>query len=770
MSSKQNKSKNTKKPSAAAKMAQERLAKLALEEKEEQNRLEAEKERILLEEKKLNEAQLAKELKLKENKEKREQKKARQKEAGIPTNKAEALKMAKDKEQQKLFKLKIFEDTKIKIKNFITALERREKNGEIIDQKDFDKFDKLKIFFDEIKQSLFDDYGIEKNEESDEESDEESEEEFESDVAEGNEVDESGLMAVKVCILGHADTGKTTFLDKVRGSNVQSKEAAGITQQIGASFRSRESFTSDVNVKIPGFLFVDTPGHQEFKNLRKRGIEICDIAVIIVDIGHGVENQTKESIELCKETGTPFIVALNKIDKIYGWSDDYNLPIMEKIRQTNVFDEFTRRFDQFQLDFSELELNPILSDEINVDELESDDDIIVCPISGVTGEGIDNLLHTIAFYCQENMESMIEFDDNFEGIVMESHKEKQGGFSMDIIVTNGTLNIGDIIGISTLSGGIKTVVKTLLLPENNVDTRMTSSFHSVSFVNGSCGVKILALDIKGVIPGSPIYKLEDEDEDFEVYENIIDLDSEGVIVYAPSFGQVEALVHFLRSTRKSKRKDEPNKEKVFVSKFMIGNVFKKDIMDILRYKPENKVILCFDVDIDSRSRSFIQSEKIKIIKNDTIYRIYEDYMKWINPISEASKLAIEELAIFPCKFTPVQGEIFNRSNPLIIGVIVNAGILKPGCPIITGSGVYVGKITSIQKNRVNVNSAKKDESVAVNIDTKISFGTDRTIDFHDVFYSKLSRESLDYMKQHFKPEIIANGKLCMEIKKLQNII
>lgn len=768
MSTKQNKTK--KKSSAASKMAQERLAKIAIAQQDEQDKIEAENKKILLEQKEIKEANEARELKLKENKEKRDQKKARRKKEGLPTTKAEALKIANAKERQKVFKLKMFHDNKIKVKNFFNALEQRKNFGEIINQVEFDKFNKMKIFLEEIKQSIFDEYGIICDEISETISEDSSSKDIKENISEGTKVDESGLMAVKVCILGHADTGKTTFLDKVRGSNVQSKEAAGITQQIGASFRSRESFTSDESVKIPGFLFVDTPGHQEFKNLRKRGIEICDVAVIIVDIGHGVENQTAESIRLCRETGTPFIIALNKVDKIYGWSKDYNLSIMEKIKMDNVSSEFDRQFNQVCLDFSKLELNPILSDEIKVDELESDDDIIVCPISGITGEGIDNLLHIIAFYCQENMGAMIEFEDNFEGIVMETKKENQGGVSMDIIVTNGTLSVGDIIGISTVSGGIKTVVKTLLMPENNVDTRMSSAFYPVSFVNGSCSVKVLAMNIKGVIPGSPIYKLETEDDNFEIYENVIELDEEGIIVYAPSFGQVEAFVQYLRSSRKSKRKDEPNKEKVFVSKFMIGNVFKKDIVEILRYKQENKVILCFDVDIDSRTRSFIQTEKIKVIRDDTIYRVYDKYIEWVNPIIESQQLAIEELAIFPCKFTPVNGELFNRSNPLILGVTVEAGILKQGCPIITGSGVYVGKVTSVQKNKVNIESAKKGETVAVNIDTKISFGTDRAINFHDVFYSKLSRENLNYMKQHFKQEIIASGKLCMEIKKLQNII
>ncbi|XP_008484194.2 eukaryotic translation initiation factor 5B-like [Diaphorina citri] len=190
---------------------------------------------------------------------------------------------------------------------------------------------------------------------------------------EENPEDENFMRAAIVCVLGHVDTGKTKILDKLRRTNVQDGEAGGITQQIGATNVPADAIRENTKhvrgpggevggpgpLEIPGLLIIDTPGHESFSNLRNRGSSLCDIAILVVDIMHGLEPQTIESINILKSKKTPFVVALNKIDRLYNWNTMNRRDVRDiiKSQESSVQSEFETRFKEVCIQFSDYCIN-----------------------------------------------------------------------------------------------------------------------------------------------------------------------------------------------------------------------------------------------------------------------------------------------------------------------------------------------------------------------------------------------------------------------------
>ena len=207
---------------------------------------------------------------------------------------------------------------------------------------------------------------IELNEDTDESNDNDDVSKRVSDEEQFEIIDQPSsntLRAPVICVLGHVDAGKTTLLDNLRQSSVQAHEAGGITQQIGATNvpletiqqRTQMCRSNEQDIHVPGLLIIDTPGHETFKNLRLRGSSLCDLAILVVDLMHGLEPQTIESIELLKQRNTPFIVALNKVDLLYDWKGNREKDIKEVIDEQTTFtkNHFETRFTHIRVQFAE---------------------------------------------------------------------------------------------------------------------------------------------------------------------------------------------------------------------------------------------------------------------------------------------------------------------------------------------------------------------------------------------------------------------------------
>lgn len=327
------------------------------------------------------------------------------------------------------------------------------------------------------------------------------------------------LRAAVVCVLGHVDTGKTKILDKLRRTNVQDAEAGGITQQIGATnvpienIKEQTKFVKgygDTNFKLPGLLIIDTPGHESFSNLRNRGSSLCDIAILVVDIMHGLEPQTIESINLLKAKRTPFVVALNKIDRLYDWNTMNRKDVRDilKAQASNTQLEFTQRTKEVIVQFAEQGLNAALYYE-NPDPKTY---ISLVPTSAITGEGMGNLLFLIVQSCQKQLAKRLMFSEDLQATVLEVKAIPGLGTTIDAILINGKLREGDTMILAGTEGPITTQIKALLMPQPMKELRVKNAYIEHKEVVAAQGVKIAAKELEKAIAGLNLQIAQKPDE------------------------------------------------------------------------------------------------------------------------------------------------------------------------------------------------------------------------------------------------------------------
>lgn len=383
---------------------------------------------------------------------------------------------------------------------------------------------------EQAKDSETDDDDDESDDESGDDSDEESDESEKEDIALANDPESRRLRAEArilkrqaeaekkqttdelragvVCVLGHVDTGKTKILDKLRRTHVQDSEAGGITQQIGATnvpIDAIKEQTKHVKAavgfehRLPGLLIIDTPGHESFSNLRNRGSSLCDIAILVVDIMHGLEPQTIESIQLLKKKKCPFIVALNKIDRLYDWKVLARRDVRDVIKeqQTNTQLEFQQRTKDVILQFAEQGLNTALFYE-NTDPKTY---ISLVPTSAITGEGMGNLLFMITDFCQNNLAKRLMYSEELQATVLEVKAIPGLGTTIDAILINGKLREGQTMILAGTDGPITTQIRSLLMPQPMKELRVKNAYVEYKEVKAAQGVKIAAKDLEKAIAG-----------------------------------------------------------------------------------------------------------------------------------------------------------------------------------------------------------------------------------------------------------------------------
>jgi len=489
------------------------------------------------------------------------------------------------------------------------------------------------------------------------------------------------------CILGHVDTGKTKLLDKIRQTNVQEGEAGGITQQIGATYFPVDAIkqkTAVVNrdgqfeFKVPGLLIIDTPGHESFANLRSRGSSLCNIAILVVDIMHGLEPQTLESMKLLRDRKTPFIVALNKIDRLYGWKKIDNNGFQESLALQNkaVQNEFKNRLEETKLAFAEQGFNS----ELFYENKSMAKYVSLVPTSAHTGEGIPDMLKLIVQLTQDRMVGSLMYLSEVQATVLEVKAIEGFGMTIDVILSNGILKEGDRIVLCGTEGVIKTNIRALLTPAPLRELRLKSQYVHNKEVKAALGVKISAPGLEGAIAGSRLLVVGPDDDESDLEDEVesdlaslfsrVEKSGRGVSVQASTLGSLEALLDFLKS------------HKIPVANVGIGPVFKRDVMQcgtMLEKAPDYAVMLCFDIKVDKEAQAYADEQGIKIFTADIIYHLFDAFTKHINEQLEKKKEESKMLAVFPCVLSPVA--VFNKSGPIVVGVDVIEGSLRINTPI-----------------------------------------------------------------------------------------
>ena len=539
-----------------------------------------------------------------------------------------------------------------------------------------------------------------------------------------------------ISVLGHVDHGKTTLLDYIRKSAVARRESGGITQHIGATevpIEVVQGICGDVlktwKITIPGLLFIDTPGHRAFVNLRTRGGSLADLAVLIVDVNDGFQPQTLESIAILKRLKTPFVVAANKIDRL-GWKGS-NVSFVKSVKDQADFVLQELEEKMWSL-IGDLSLNGYEADRF--DRIKDfTERVAIVPISAKNGVGVSEILMLIAGLAQRFLEKKLALDLTGEakGTILEVKEEVGMGTTIDVILYDGTLNKGDAIVLGGMEDLIFTKVRALLKPMPLDEIRdPRQRFQYLDSVSAACGVKISAPALERALAGAPLY-IDTPENRQKIREEIqkirIEKEALGVVIRADTLGTLEALVSEL-------------KDSVAIRKADVGEVGKTDVMEALSVRKEDYylgVIFAFNTKVTEEARRVAEDNRIKIFEDDVIYRLTEGYAQWVEQEKLRDMTRKRQELIFPCKFKILPEYLFRTTKPAILGVVILLGTLKPKYDVITAEGKKVGTIKSIKSKDEFLSKVQKGEQVAVSIEGPT---VGRQISEEEVLYSDLPKE------------------------------
>lgn len=555
-----------------------------------------------------------------------------------------------------------------------------------------------------------------------------------------------------VTVAGHVDHGKTSILDCFRGSCVQEGESGGITQKISFTKYPLTQVKSacpliekhGLKLDLPGFLFIDTPGHAAFTNLRKRGGSLADLAIVVVAAKEGIKPQTIEVLQILKAHKTPFLIAFNKIDNISGWQTQKDKSLKDSIESQSI--NTTQDFQQSLMTFQGALHQHGFDSDLFYEVKDFTKKIAIVPCSARSREGIPELLLTLCGLSQRFLKERLKVSDEAKGVILEVKKEKSMN-AIEAILYDGELKEGDEIAIASFNDLIVTKVRAIEEIEP-----LSFKYKTQEKSTAATGLRLHLTNKEGILSGMPFQKVENNIHEIEKtfkkeISHTLDLDKKGIIAKADSLGSLEALLTLLKQ------------ENITVVKAGIGPVNKKDIISARaneEINPLDAVIVGFNVGIDED----LEPGSIKILTDEVVYKLIDNLTEWrTQKAAEIEKARLMELAQIT-KLEILHQYVFRNLNPAIFGVRVLAGKVTTGLPLIDDQGESLARVKSLQLERDSVREATENQEVALAL-PGVNF--ERKLKNIKYLYSDLSEKQFKSFKKN--KDLLSQS----EIKTLQEI-
>jgi len=509
-----------------------------------------------------------------------------------------------------------------------------------------------------------------------------------------------------ITVAGHVDHGKTSILDCFRQSALQQEEAGGITQKISFTRYPREQILKScplidktgIDLKIPGFLFIDTPGHAAFTNLRKRGGALADLAILVVDIKEGIKPQTAEVITILKQNKTPFVIALNKVDTISGWQKKDSIKEAINSQAEHVRQEFETALLTFQGSLHNHGFNSDLY--YNIEDFTKT--IALVPCSAKTRQGIDELLFVLCGLSQRFLTKRLEISKEAKGVLLEIKKDKTIEWA-ETILYDGEIKEGDEIAIANLSGEAITAKIRSLQEIQPLSTK----FKSVEKATAATGLRMQIINKENLVSGMPFQKISDNLETIkesfkkEISESL-KTNKQGIIIKADSLGSLEALITLLKQSN------------IQFVKAGIGPINKTDVISAkanLKINSLDAIIIGFNVEIEDD----LELDNIKVLTNPVVYKLIEELEEFrTKKRAEIERNRLLELSTI-CKLEILPQYVFRNSNPAIFGVKILSGKLTTHIQLIDDNDNNIARVKAIQAEKQSVSEALEGQEIALSL-------------------------------------------------------